>query len=652
MNISLRSLTLVCRQKQEVIPFSRQVTFFHGKMSAGKSTIARLIDYCLGARSLDRTTAVDKELISVELSATVGTNNVVFERTAEPTGSVQVSWTNEAGEEWSVLAPLQQATESRPLVGEDVFTFSDLMFYLAGGVPLRVRRSALDEGSPMVRLSFRDVFWYCYLQQDKLDNSFYHLDDRFLQTKSRYAIRFILGYYTERLELLHGRLTKAINERAEKLAAVRQIRDFLQEVGYASESDVEVDLAKVAQELAEAREQQARQQASHHPDNHVVEEQRTALRQMSVTLGREEQSLSDLAQRLVEFKSLKDELVTARQKLSRAEAATSVLSGVRFESCPQCGTNLAARPDLSPELCNLCGQNPTRPGPNRGEQSVVVRRDIESRLAELEDTIALSQRAVRKQQMAVESLRGEKQAADRRFQEALDQYDSAFVAAVRAIDREVATLEERERGLERFRRLPRLLHDLETQASQLLAEQDQLKQQIDAEQASLSSADQLVQELEQTYLRTLLAVGVPGVGENDVVRINRRTWVPEILEGGQEEQPWTFLTAGSNGKKTMLNVCYALAVHEVAVAHNRPLPTLLIIDHPMKCTSPDVNRDVFEAFYRHLYGLVADGLKQTQVILIDNDYFPASRDDVELIERYMTPDEEEHPPLITYYRGA
>src|SRR5579864_3204512 len=108
MNIKLKTLTLVCREKQEIIEFSPQVTFFHGKMSAGKSTIARLIDYCLGSKDIERTTAITKELVSVEMAAQVENYSVTFERTAVPTGTVQVSWKGENDDEFSVLAPLKE----------------------------------------------------------------------------------------------------------------------------------------------------------------------------------------------------------------------------------------------------------------------------------------------------------------------------------------------------------------------------------------------------------------------------------------------------------------------------------------------------------------------------------------------------------------
>lgn len=182
-------------------------------------------------------------------------------------------------------------------------------------------------------------------------------------------------------------------------------------------------------------------------------------------------------------------------------------------------------------------------------------------------------------------------------------------------------------------------------------EETRLRAQVLDEQATLTAADRNIAEIEQTFLDALLAVGMPGVGPDDTVVINRRTWIPSVCVGGDENLQWGFATAGSGGKKTLFNVCYSLAVHRVASERNLPLPRFLIIDTPMKNIGEEVNRDLFAGFYRYLYALAGGTLSDKQFVVIDNEFIAPTDVDLPIIERYMTPSDNAHPPLISYYRG-
>lgn len=112
MLMRFNTLTLQCREGREVIRFSPQISFYHGEISSGKSSIARLINYCLGGR-LEKTSALQRELVSVQLTARVAEYEVLFERAAQGSDQVQVTWRNEKGEGATVRAPLSPANSPR-----------------------------------------------------------------------------------------------------------------------------------------------------------------------------------------------------------------------------------------------------------------------------------------------------------------------------------------------------------------------------------------------------------------------------------------------------------------------------------------------------------------------------------------------------------
>ena len=156
MIIRLKSLVVRTRQAREVIQFSATVTVLHGPVSTGKSTVARLIDYCLGG-SLERTPAIQQEFLAAELSLQLGEYECMIERAASDTAEVRVTWTHPSGAAESIRAPL--AAQSQPLLDGEVYNLSDLVFHLCGVEPIRVRRSRSEPNSPLIRLSIRDIWW-------------------------------------------------------------------------------------------------------------------------------------------------------------------------------------------------------------------------------------------------------------------------------------------------------------------------------------------------------------------------------------------------------------------------------------------------------------------------------------------------------------
>src|SRR5262245_33470778 len=105
MKIRLKQLQLTTRHTTERVIFSDTATFLYGPVSTGKSTVARLVDFCFGG-SLERTPAIQQEFVSVALSALLGQHDCLIERGAFDTQAVRVTWTAAGTEAQSVNAPI------------------------------------------------------------------------------------------------------------------------------------------------------------------------------------------------------------------------------------------------------------------------------------------------------------------------------------------------------------------------------------------------------------------------------------------------------------------------------------------------------------------------------------------------------------------
>jgi hypothetical protein len=171
---------------------------------------------------------------------------------------------------------------------------------------------------------------------------------------------------------------------------------------------------------------------------------------------------------------------------------------------------------------------------------------------------------------------------------------------------------------------------------------------IEAERGRLRFADENARAIAEKFKTIMLEVGFPGVTNDDDVVLDPRNWKPMVAHF---EQEWGFWDTGSGGKKTLFNVCYALAVHEVARERGMPVPSILIIDSPTKNISDDENPELVRSLYREIYRSAADGTGAgTQFLLIDSDLVEPEAELTGFSQRRMA-GEPQAPSLISYYVG-
>ena len=645
MKIRLQTLNLLCHQSEELLVFSRNITFIHGMLSLGKSTVVRLIDFCLGG-DLELTTAVQREFRSAAMTLEVNDIEVLIER-SKGESFLRVSW---IGPEEGLISLQVRAKGDGPVVfGEDVVNLSDLLFRLLGYPIIRVRKRTSDEDSPLVRLSFRDLLKFCYLEQEELDSSFFRLSTPVLAEKSKDSLNFFTGYYSEVLSNLQTTYDQTRSDQRAKRDAAERIREFLREFDFASAGQINGELEKVRARSDELQSYLSSDTTSYLEDTHFVDEQRVRLRQLSDTLARERETLDDLESRLGEQNELRSELLSMKFKVARADRAKSVLANSAFENCAQCGQPVSTHRSRGDD-CYLCLQS-LRPD-DSAITPASINSDLDARLADIEASLRRHAASKKRQVSRIAAVVADKSVLDRRVAELLVNYESDRLARTSDAQRELAELGERARFLDRVSAMPDAVTKMLKDADALSAKLDRLERAIRDEQGRLSRADTNFAALEANFLAALIASHVPGVTVKDIIRINRRSMIPEIYPGGDEAAAYSFYTAGSGGKKTLLTICFALALHRTAVEKKLPVPTLLMIDTPLKNITPDINPELVQAFYHYLYQVAKNDLADHQIIIVDQLLVkPEDPSTLEFTSRLMTEGDPENPPLISYYHG-
>lgn len=645
MKIQLRHLIVRTRRTIEKISFSEAVTFLHGPVSTGKSTVARLVDYCLGGH-LENTPALQQEFVAAELALTLGRYECTIERAAYDTQSVRLTWSGPEGDIGSINAPLHPQ-ENSLLDDAEVYNLSDAIFHLCGVSPIKVRQRSRDPDSPLIRLSFRDIWRYCYLDQTHLDSSFFRLEDPFRGRKSQDAMRFFTGLHSERLSQLENELTRTIDEQRSKREAVKQIRSFMIRFELGSEVDMIVQLRTAEQELTDAERRRTELECNRSAQIHPTDALRNELRELSAKVESLLQAIGESKELVAEQSALRAELITAKVKAERVDRAKRILEGVQYCRCPECGDDVSDRPH-NDMMCRLCGSTHTVDASVTSSEIEAMRRDLNERIDQITDSIKRREHELGRTNRQLEQVQKQKVSLDKQLQEELARYDSAFIESIRGTEMEIATLVERIAFLQKLQQMPQAINALEVEAGALQGKIDGLRTSMAEERSRLRAADKNIEAIAVEFKRIMLSVSFPGVSAEDKVVIDPRNWKPTVIHDDVE---WSFWEAGSGGKKTLFNVCYALAIHSVALERGMPIPGILIIDSPTKNISEDENPELVRSLYAEIYQLARGQTGNLlQFLLIDSDLVAPTTELPGFSERRMA-GESNAPRLIPYYRG-
>jgi uncharacterized Zn finger protein (UPF0148 family) len=406
---------------------------------------------------------------------------------------------------------------------------------------------------------------------------------------------------------------------------------------------LENDLIQVTQEISQLRKK-ARENIPHYIDT---------LRQNARILVTELLSISDAVLSIEE--TIKDdqrhihELQMLKVKFRRASSARSILAGVSFVACPRCSQTLPAH-DVS--VCPVCGQNE----PDETEDNLnldVIDADTKSRIQELEDSIERHSEQLDNLKRRNQYLLNEKQQLDQTVNEAMREYDSAYLSNALGQERRKAEIDQTISKLRDYLRLTTKVDELLSDASTLEAKEIDIRRLLKDARLEAEKDNSNLAKLESLFLDCLARSHYPGIKSNDIVNIKAPNYLPELISPDIGDLAVTsFSNISSGGKKSLFKTCFAIAIHRLSMSINAELPNFLIIDSPMKNISERENLQEFKGFHQMLYELAATELAGTQFILIDKEYLPPPKDlEIDFTERHMTPDNLEYPPLIRYYKG-
>jgi len=287
----------------------------------------------------------------------------------------------------------------------------------------------------------------------------------------------------------------------------------------------------------------------------------------------------DIRNAIKRDRSHKNELLSLATRHRRSQSARAVLNGVDFKDCPRCGKELQLH---EANVCQVCGQMHSDVS-NEMLDEQVIEQDLTARLKELDEILIMHESSLLTVERHLRETKKAKEVLDSELTRISVDYDSTYLSSALESEKRRSSLQQQLIDLEKLEILVQQIDYLSDKAYSLLAEEMQIKSKLSEAREHAEKDTQNLIRLKNLFLDCLLRAKIPGFSSDDIVEMKAPHFLPEVTSIDAGDLAVTsFSNLGSGGKKTLFKCCFAIAMHRLAVEIEAMLPSIMIIDSPMK----------------------------------------------------------------------
>lgn len=626
----IHRLVLVGRDKNYLVPFSTGLNIIHGDSDTGKSSILNLIDYVLGASEVAMYDEIEMHgqyaLLEIELNGNMYTLkrdifnfNAFIEVYHAPIEHMDQVFPKEYGPHSRKLTPNGYISE---------FLLESL------NIPLVKLKQAPTKGdSKMSPLSFRDIFKFCYMDQDDVGNKDI-LDQKnpVVFVKNKETFKFLHHLLDDKITMLQ----EEIGEKNRLKQSIGQqftiISSFLREARLETAESLEENLVLLKEALQAVDVEIAHITQSMRANNEQDEE----LRKLLV----DKQSLLDSLSMTRMYKETQlDQNIRLKkdyqQDIEKLSASVEVIRKMpnheaHHVSCPICDSELKAARfnELFSHYDSTAIEQEIKSLKNRDKElTLLIEQDREAILLSISE---------------IESIRDEirktKQLLDVKTQE----FVSPFIAQRDLLNTRKGELSEEIKQVEYLLKLRNQVNELTNKSNQLTEQIEELTAKLELLAASAPSVDGVLGSIGDFLNEFLTSIPIKNAYG---ISISKSTFLPIV-----RSKDYAKLTSG--GLRTLVSVGYLFSILRNSLSNETNYPSLVMIDtvgkyigktKPKYLSLTDVAEDRVEGLndplkYKNIFEYLIKMCEQLledydfQIIIVDND-LPENLEDQ--LERYV-----------------
>lgn len=610
----VNNLYLVGRRKNYNVNFRNGLNIIYGDSDTGKSSILNLVNYCLGASSIDLYEEIEIAgeycLLEVLLNGTKYTiKRDIFNSKAE------IEVYESSYDEIDDFFP-KYYSPNYSQVSEDG-VFSEFLLNSMNIPVVKLKESPSKEDSKMKSLSFRDIFKYNYLTQDKVGSKFLFGENYVLISKLKETFKLmynVLDTQITQLEAIIGEKVKERNELNKKNSAVSS---FLKETEIDSLKRILEKTAEKELELETLRKDITKIDSEIMSDNSDLDEIRNNIKQFEKEIYEMSTNREVREQELKQNIALRNEYSNDIRKIKGTIEVLEKFPRIedRDTGCPVCDQTIKISV-LKNQFVNSNANS------IKAELNGLKRRqkDLRDIYENLKNAILKFDREINEKTESLNELREQ-------FDKQSKDLVTPFISQRDSITSKMGSVKS---DIKNLRHFYKMRNQQANNDSELLRIQDTITkytQDLKVLRESAPTLDSIFLKLADSLQNFLRYIGVKNIQH---VSISERTFLPVIRNRNYEN-----ITSG--GVRTLSSVGYYLALLEYAIGNVTNYPSFLMIDTIAKYIGKtreddlvftdkqeDINEGMndstkYENIYKYLMNLNERYEDSFQVFIVDND---------------------------------
>jgi len=611
--LKVNFLVLVGTQKDYVVSFDAGLNIIYGDSDTGKSSILNLINYCLGASSLDTYEEIEMKgqhcLLEVDF---LGITYTIKRDIFNPKAEIEVYRTtyNSIEETFPKFY-----SPNYVQISEDG-NFSEFLLQ-AMRIPLvRIKEAPSKEVTKMVNLSFRDIFKYCYLDQDRIGSKKLFGENYVILIKLKETFKLMYNVLDEQITELEGRISVLSADKNTLTNKNNSVASFLKETQVESLAELALQKEALENELdglkAAIKQIDTEIIGGSEELNHL----RSGISNFEADIRQLYQEHSTTELEIKQNIALRNEYRNDMRKMEATIEALEKFPKIADKQldCPLCDTVVNVS-----KLKQHFNDSDTKS--IKGELNSLRRRmrDLDSIYKNLKEQEANSSRDIKYKTSELEEMRLmlDKQSVD---------IVSPYLNQRDVLSYRAGTVQSDIKNSQHFYkiRLQQSIND--TEIVELQRNIDELKDTLGELRKDAPSLEKILKALGEKVAEILVYVGVKNPTN---ISISSTTYLP-VIRGRNYES----ITSG--GVRTVSSVAYFLSLMIYAIENPVNYPSFLMIDTITKYLGKVKERDLestnreedeqegmtdyekHENIYRYLLTL-SQYKDSFQLIIVDND---------------------------------